>query len=232
MPESIYNRRLLCKEILILYSVFFLPGIVAQSGALARPSFDSVVYNIQIVVVAVPQLLLTLYILQLHPGSTLRAFGIGRIHIRDIGGAALSFLALVALFVPVALLVALVSDELSRDAIPAVTWTFNRPAMLPLIAIAMVTVGYREELFFRSYLITRLEQLGLGGAASVGISTLLFALGHIYQGVAGVAVALVIGALFGVLFRRRRNLHEIAIAHTAYNLSILVGRYALGFVGH
>jgi hypothetical protein len=216
---------------LILFSVFFLPGIIAQSGAMARASFDSLLYLLQIVVVSVPQILLILYILELQPDTDRDAFGLRPFRRSDIATGLLSYGGLIGIFLPIGLIVALLPEESIRQAIPNVSWTFTRVELLPAVLIAMIAVGYREELFFRSYLITRLQELGVRRAGAVAVSTVLFALGHIYQGVLGIAVSLVIGALFGMLYVRRRNLHALAIAHALYNLTVLLGRYGVSTAG-
>lgn len=227
MLKSIYKRHSLCKEMLILFSVFFLPGIIAQSGAMAGASFDNMMYLIQIVLVAVPQVLLILYVLELRGDTDRERFGLHQIRARDLLSGLLYYLALLGVFIPVGLLVSLLPNENMREAIPNVSWSFSRLELLPAIALAMLAVGYREELFFRSYMVTRLEQLGLGGLGAIIVSTILFSIGHLYQGVAGLAVSLVIGMLFGVIYVRRRNLHGLAIAHALYNVTVLLGRYAL-----
>ena len=93
--------------------------------------------------------------------------------------------------------------------------------LIPLALVFAVVTGYREELFFRGYLITRFTEMGVPAPAAVGVGALLFALGHIYQGSGGFAAALILGVLFGLLFVQRRNLHRLAVAHALYNALVL-----------
>jgi membrane protease YdiL (CAAX protease family) len=94
--------------------------------------------------------------------------------------------------------------------------------LAPLALLFGLVIGYREELFFRGYLLTRLAEAGVPAALAVAGSTLLFAMGHLYQGPAGFVTALALGAYFGALFTRRRNLHRLALAHGFYNAAVLV----------
>jgi membrane protease YdiL (CAAX protease family) len=55
----------------------------------------------------------------------------------------------------------------------------------------------------------------------IGGSSLLFSVGHLYQGWAGFITAFVIGATLGVVFAWRRSLHGIAVAHGLYNAMVL-----------
>lgn len=224
MPKIIYKRRSLCKEMLILFSVLFLPGIIAQTGTMASPSFGNPLYLLQVLVVSIPQILLIVYVLELQPDSDWAAFGIRRPRLRDVGQATLFYLALLGAFLPLGAAATLLPEDTLRELMPGTAWSFSRLEMLPAVAVAMLAVGYREELFFRSYMITRLEQFGLGGFRAVALSTLLFSVGHAYQGVAGLIVSFVIGALFGALYLRTRNLHALAGAHALYNLTVLVVR--------
>ena len=87
---------------------------------------------------------------------------------------------------------------------------------------------------YRGYLLTRTAQLfgGTGRAwlAGLGATTLLFGLGHGYQGAAGVIDTGLFGLLFGVLYLfAGRNLWIPVIAHgvadtTAFAL-LYFGKY-------
>jgi hypothetical protein len=101
-------------------------------------------------------------------------------------------------------------------------WTLTHPAIIPFLILSSIAVGYREEIFFRAYLITRLEQLGIPQAAVIGTTVLLFSLGHLYEGVSGVLVAVVSGTFLALVYHRNRNVHQIALAHGLYNFGVLL----------
>ena len=93
------------------------------------------------------------------------------------------------------------------------------------IGVAMLlalTAGIVEEFIFRGYL--QRQFLSLSGSATLGIFIpgVIFALGHLYQGVMLASLIFVLGIMFGVLAHWRRNLRPGIIAHfTQDALSLL-----------
>jgi membrane protease YdiL (CAAX protease family) len=53
-------------------------------------------------------------------------------------------------------------------------------------------------------------------------ASILFGLGHVYEGVFGFLATTALGFYFGFAFLKRRNIHEIAIAHGLYNFLVLL----------
>ena len=100
-------------------------------------------------------------------------------------------------------------------------WGLQSPAQIPLALLFGLTAGYREEFFFRSYLLGRMDELGIPVALGVAVSTALFCLGHLYEGPLAVAVTAALGVLLAAAWLRCRNLHVVAIAHGAYNALVL-----------
>ena len=95
------------------------------------------------------------------------------------------------------------------------------PTMLPAVVLTGFVTGYREELFFRSYLITRLRSTGVGSAPAVAASVFLFSIGHIYQGLMGFFVTMLLGLFFSLLYLYTGKLHPAAIGHAGYNILAL-----------
>ncbi|HYL20762.1 MAG TPA: CPBP family intramembrane glutamic endopeptidase [Gemmatimonadales bacterium] len=102
------------------------------------------------------------------------------------------------------------------------------------VAISWTLAGFGEEFVYRGYLLNRIAQL-LGGRprawlVSLGATTVVFGLGHVYQGASGVIDTALFGFLFGVLYLLAgRNLWVAVIAHgvadtTAFVL-LFFGRY-------
>ena len=79
----------------------------------------------------------------------------------------------------------------------------------------------------RSYydLTTRMDFAGVPRNRSFLLVNLLFASGHLYQGLPGFAGTLVIGLYLTRLFYSRRNIHLIAITHGLYNFTVLMLSY-------
>jgi membrane protease YdiL (CAAX protease family) len=92
---------------------------------------------------------------------------------------------------------------------------------LPLAGLLCLAVGYREELYFRARLIPDLIQAGLKTWAAVLFSAALFACLHYWEGWLGCLAAFLMALLLGFWYARRRNAHEVALAHAAYNFLAL-----------
>ncbi len=80
------------------------------------------------------------------------------------------------------------------------------PAQLLLGAMLVAVVAVAEETIFRGYLILRLRAVTGSTAAAVLLSSLIFAIGHGYEGSAGIVVVFCMGAIFGLIYIWRRNL--------------------------
>ncbi len=82
-----------------------------------------------------------------------------------------------------------------------------------LFLMLSISAGFCEELVFRGYLQQQFSALGRSVAAGVTISALVFGGAHGYEGIAGVMLIAVYGAMFGVLALKRRSLRAGMIAH-------------------
>ncbi len=148
--------------------------------------------------------------------------GIKKLTIKEI---LLSFPAAIGVFIVLyflTLLLSLLPAESQENLAGGFRWEFSNYAVIPLVILTSLVTGYREELFFRSYLISRLGRLGFPEWGSVLFSGMLFSVGHLYQGWAGFLVSFSIGIYFGLLFIYRRNIHFIAVAHALYNTAVLL----------
>jgi CAAX protease family protein len=84
---------------------------------------------------------------------------------------------------------------------------------LPVTLLTVVRAGISEELFYRGYAIERLQSL-TGSRWIAGLVPLvMFAGFHYRQGVPGMVLALVIGAIFTAFYLWKRNLVAAIIAH-------------------
>lgn len=93
------------------------------------------------------------------------------------------------------------------------------PHYLLWLGIVWTAAAFGEEMFFRGYLVTRLQSLfrgGLPGAIlAVAISAMIFGYGHFYyQGWRGAVVTCGIGLAFGTMFLLfKRNLWPLILLH-------------------
>ena len=82
--------------------------------------------------------------------------------------------------------------------------------------------GYFEETLFRKYIPEKLAVWGIGESAAVAFSTALFACLHQWEGFWGVSNAVLAALYLRFCYRRRRNLHAVALAHAAHNFAVAV----------
>jgi membrane protease YdiL (CAAX protease family) len=84
-----------------------------------------------------------------------------------------------------------------------------------------VTAGVGEEIVYRSYAITRMEEAGYGRAAIV-VPWAVFTLEHLYQGWIALPVIGAVSAVFVWLFRWKRSIWPVMVAHAVYDAVILL----------
>lgn len=94
---------------------------------------------------------------------------------------------------------------------------------VPVLLLNAAEAALVEEVLVVAYLVTRLQQLGLTEAASVGSSALLRGAYHLYQGWGGFVGNAVMGLLFGFLFTRTRRAWPIVLAHFLLDVGAGVG---------
>lgn len=82
-----------------------------------------------------------------------------------------------------------------------------------LFLVLSISAGICEELVFRGYLQQQFARMGRGVRVGVVLSALVFGGAHGYEGLAGVLLIAVYGAMFGVLALKRGGLRTGMIAH-------------------
>lgn len=208
---------------ILLFLLFYLPGYLWPQQELLQSSENLRSYMLQFLMIALPQILLLLYILTLRATENpCSEFGILRPRARDLLHALLIFAGVFPLLTLLGVIFILLPSAGRSLFTTGFRWKLEDPRLIPLVLLFCLVTGYREELFFRSYLLTRFRQLQLPIFLGIGMSTLLFAAGHVYQGAAGLAVALIQGVYFSILFVRIKNIHPLAVAHGLYNATVLV----------
>lgn len=96
---------------------------------------------------------------------------------------------------------------------------FEGPWVVPLWGCLACIAGLKEELA-RSFVLTRFEKaFGRKGLIiSLLLTTVMFGMGHLYQGLIGVVVTGIVGLLYALIYLRRRSCWEAAIAHATYDM--------------
>lgn len=86
--------------------------------------------------------------------------------------------------------------------------------MLPFLTF----VAFWEELVFRGFLLTRLKVLLKSWWLVVPVGSLLFGLGHFYEGgLLGILKTAILGMIFGLLFAWRKSLVPAIVFHLIWN---------------
>lgn len=106
------------------------------------------------------------------------------------------------------------------DADPTNTIDFTWATALVALAVAL-TAGVGEEIVFRAYAISRMEEAGYGRAA-VLLPWAVFTSLHLYQGPVALLVIGVVGGVFTWLYVWRRSIWPAMVAHALYDISVLL----------
>lgn len=216
------NEALGWAEPAIVAAAFVLPGLVPAFAASAGSGpAGAAGWLISGTVQSLSQFALLSIIIGAR--GKLREYGLCRPKARDPLRAA----ALAAILFMASKLAALAfGGEGASAAVPdAGGWPF--PALIALSALFSASVGYREELFYRLYVIGSLRDRGASPEAAALASAALFAAGHAYQGAAGIAAAAAVGLVLAAATVRGWRLHSLALAHAAYDFAVLWSVFAV-----
>jgi uncharacterized protein len=89
------------------------------------------------------------------------------------------------------------------------------PGQIAVALILVIVVAVSEETIFRGYLIARLEGITGNTPFAVLLSTVIFSLGHGYEGTSGLLTVGAMGLVFALLFVWRRSLVAPTVIHFA-----------------
>ena len=79
--------------------------------------------------------------------------------------------------------------------------------------ILVIVVAISEETIFRGYLILRFKSVTGSRVAAVVISSFIFSIGHGYEGLGGVVVVGIMGAVFATIYLWRKSLIAPIVLH-------------------
>jgi membrane protease YdiL (CAAX protease family) len=206
---------------LALYAVLFLPSL----GFGSLPAPDRISWHFGVWAVSLPQVFLFYWGLRRRKDLESRGW--------SLSGASLAprafFLALAAgacaaIVAGLFALPTLIGPG-AVPALPAMPLSAPPWGMLPLAALSALSIGYREECFFRAWLQADLEAALVpgprGAFAAILLSSLLFAILHAYEGPAGICAAFAVSLLLAWRYSRRKDIHEVALAHALYDFAVL-----------
>lgn len=106
----------------------------------------------------------------------------------------------------------------------------NIPKIL-VASILVVVVAVVEETIFRGYLVLRFLHITKSGTWAVLVSAVIFALGHGYEGSAGVGAVGIMGIVFAVIYLWRRSLVAPMVIHFLQNFMGIVLAPLLSMAG-
>ncbi len=108
-----------------------------------------------------------------------------------------------------------------KGHLPSFLTPSGGPQMV-LAAALVVVVAISEETIFRGYFLLRLNNVTKNRVAAVLISSLIFSIGHGYEGTAGVATVYVMGVIFAVVYMWRKSLVAPIVMHFMQDFSGIV----------
>ncbi len=112
----------------------------------------------------------------------------------------------------------------------------STPAELAMWVALSVTAGFCEELIFRGYLQQQFTALTHRVWLGIAIAAVVFGLAHGYEGISGMLLIVLYGALFGILAYSRRSLRAGIFAHAWHDivsgLVLYFGAHILNRIPH
>jgi uncharacterized protein len=103
---------------------------------------------------------------------------------------------------------------LSPPATPLPSFLNDKGPAEALLAVVLVTVvALAEETIFRGYLLLRFQSILQSAIVSVLLSSVIFTLGHGYEGTAGLVTVGMMGAAFAVVYLWRGSLVAPIVMH-------------------
>ena len=112
------------------------------------------------------------------------------------------------------------------SALPDVWWA------VPVLVLSAIGNAVVEEYVVLGFVLVRLRQLGLRAPVAIAVAAVIRGSYHLYQGLGGFVGNLVMGLLFGWLYRRWGRLTPLVVTHTLLDVGAFVGYAALaGHVG-
>jgi len=219
------RRRIVWFELAAVLLLIPLPTMISEftPPSYSPPNLVSVAYRIA---AAVGRIAIILFIVWIGDGS-LSTLGISKpkrwgLDLVLVGCGTLVALALE--FVPPLFVSRDFMHLGHRSSAPSNLYAFYGIPIWLILLTLVFTVSL-EEVVFRGYLLTRLrEQFGNYWSAIL-VSSIVFGVGHIYQGYYGVIIATLLGVLFGFIFAISQRLWPSIVVHFALD-AFLVIRYA------
>jgi uncharacterized protein len=205
----------------IILAVALLLGLSALAGPLIASLPEDLLPPLLLIAIVQGAIVLAVVAVLLHRREqTLRSIGLLRPATQDLQRglfAVLMAIGLSFLFNLIVLAVAPDAFDTHSERLTQVAGALASDASLPALLLAVMLIGFYEEVLARGLLLQRCRAVFQGHWPPVLASSLLFGLGHLYQGWTGVVQTMLIGMLFAHLTIRWGTLWPVIIAHAALN---------------
>ena len=211
-------------EPLLIYAVLFFPSLFqfSKNNSFILSSASSMTVYL---ITAIPQIIFIIWILNIKNYSKTET-GLAKIKSSAIPLALFYTAALLLfstaftglyshIFYPDRVISSVTAAD---EAAAAVRDNFT---LLPLYLAVSAVTGYREELFFRSYLLNALKNNGRYYVPVI-LSSLMFSACHAYQGTTGILLSFSGGIVLSLIFLKHRNIHINALSHTFFNFFVIL----------
>ncbi len=94
---------------------------------------------------------------------------------------------------------------------------------IPMLLLSAVGASLLEEVIMIGYVFTRLRERGMSDTKIIWLSAILRGTYHLYQGFGGFVGNMIMGLLFGYIYKRTGKLVPLLFAHFLLDAAIFVG---------
>ena len=207
--------------LLIFYPVISLLGLEDDPGAMLRSlNQGALIFLLVATILFQWTIFLFNYVTLYFEKTGLAGIGLGRIRPLDFAWAGAFFLAAWTILTGLAWLLAQIGLPMPGEIGLLIPTT---PFGKVIWVLVSFTAGFCEEVAYRGYLMTRLRLLlkSKSWVIPVIVSSVMFGVGHAYQGWPGLILITIYGALFSLLYIRTGRLWPCIIAHSFQDLGAL-----------
>jgi len=216
-------RQVVRVELVVLLFVAAVPGIVFGLTGISEPqTVDTDIDTIRLVTSLLASLgpaVLVVFLLWRDGALSLAGFDRPRLW-RTVGLGLLAFVCSILAVIAAGIVIAIILGVTGSHAPTVDTADVDVTARFVVIAFAIsATAGISEEIVYRGYGITRMEQAGWPRAA-LWVPLLAWTSQHLYEGWTALLVVGAIGVQMVWIFRWKRSVYPLMIGHLLYDAAI------------
>jgi CAAX protease family protein len=208
-------------EFPLIFMIIFLPAYLNQE-ALPTALFDSPVYHLMTILQSLLILSLLFYLMRKTAADTVESPSALAGEIR-ITHSLLTLAGLITLYALYSLaMTGLRGLAYSKPEDPVL---ISRAVMLIPSLLTCLAAASMEEFFFRGYAFFRVRQAGSSPLKALIFISILFAAGHLYEGIPAAIFALVSGSFLALLILKGFSLFSLSFAHGIFNFLMILLSY-------